>query len=127
MSVLYCRQLNFFIYFSPFLIVWCFLDSQTVCLSVSLCLSLPFSLFVNYFAPMDSLSFFYTYDSKSIRDIDLGKPIFLYTVCPRNSDTFYIVSYYKKWVTTSWAYSIDLQVVLLPAPVRCHQDIVVVT
>ena len=27
-----------------------------------------------------------------------------YTVCPRNSDTFYLVSYYIKWVTTSWTY-----------------------
>ena len=27
------------------------------------------------------------------------------TVCPRSSDPFYIVSYYIKWVTTSWRYS----------------------
>ena len=27
------------------------------------------------------------------------------TVCPRSSDPFYIVSYYMKWVTTSWTYS----------------------
>ena len=27
------------------------------------------------------------------------------TVCPRSSDPFYIVSYYKKWVTTSWTHS----------------------
>ena len=25
-----------------------------------------------------------------------------YTVCPRSNDPFYIVSYYIKWVTTSW-------------------------
>ena len=24
------------------------------------------------------------------------------TVCPRSSDKFYIVTYYIKWVTTSW-------------------------
>ena len=24
------------------------------------------------------------------------------TVCPRSSDTFYMVTYYIKWVTTSW-------------------------
>ena len=24
------------------------------------------------------------------------------TVCPRSSDPFYIVTYYIKWVTTSW-------------------------
>ena len=28
-----------------------------------------------------------------------------YTVCPRSSDPFYIVSYYIKWVTTSWTHS----------------------
>ena len=26
-------------------------------------------------------------------------------MCPRSSDPFYIVSYYIKWVTTSWTYS----------------------
>ena len=30
----------------------------------------------------------------------------LYTVCPGSSDPFYIVTYYKKWVTTSWTYCI---------------------
>ena len=28
------------------------------------------------------------------------------TVCPGGNDSFYIVSYYIKWVTTSWTYSI---------------------
>ena len=28
--------------------------------------------------------------------------IFLLTVCPRSSAPFYIVTYYIKWVTTSW-------------------------
>ena len=28
------------------------------------------------------------------------------TVCPRSSDPFYLVSFYIKWVTTSWTYSI---------------------
>ena len=27
------------------------------------------------------------------------------TVCPRSRDPFYIVSYYIKWVTTSWTFS----------------------
>ena len=27
------------------------------------------------------------------------------TVWPRSSDSFYIVTYYIKWVTTSWTYS----------------------
>ena len=29
-----------------------------------------------------------------------------YTMCPRSSDPFYIVSYYIKWVITSWTHSI---------------------
>ena len=33
------------------------------------------------------------------------------TVCPRSSDPFYVVTYYIKWVTTSWIYS---TMVLLP-------------
>ena len=28
-----------------------------------------------------------------------------HTVCPRGSDPFYIVSYYIKWVTSSWTHS----------------------
>ena len=32
----------------------------------------------------------------------------IYTICPRSSDPFYIVTYYIKGVTTSWAYSIYL-------------------
>ena len=28
------------------------------------------------------------------------------SVCPRNSDPFYIVSHNIKWVTTAWTYSI---------------------
>ena len=31
---------------------------------------------------------------------------FGHTICLRSSDQFYIESYFKKWVTTSWAYSI---------------------
>ena len=30
----------------------------------------------------------------------------VYTVCPRSSDPFYTVSYFIKWVTTSWTCSI---------------------
>ena len=32
------------------------------------------------------------------------------TVCPRSSDPFYIVSYYIKWVTTSWTYSMSTKI-----------------
>ena len=28
------------------------------------------------------------------------------TVCPRSSGPFYVVTYYIKWVTTSWTHSI---------------------
>ena len=31
-----------------------------------------------------------------------------YTVCPRSSDPFYIVSYNIKWVTTSWTFSMKI-------------------
>ena len=30
---------------------------------------------------------------------------FSYTICLGSSDPFYIVTYYIKWVTTSWTYS----------------------
>ena len=34
-----------------------------------------------------------------------GKTNIQYTVCPRSSDPFYVVTHYIKWVTTSWTYS----------------------
>ena len=34
---------------------------------------------------------------------------YVITVCPRSSDPFYIVTYYIKWVTTSWTHSLDKQ------------------
>ena len=30
----------------------------------------------------------------------------VYTVCPRSSNPFCVVTYYIKWVTTSWTHSI---------------------
>ena len=33
-----------------------------------------------------------------------GEPTFLGTVCPGSSDPFHIVSYFMKWVTTSWTH-----------------------
>ena len=30
---------------------------------------------------------------------------FIFTICPRSSDTIYIVCYYIKWVPTSWEHS----------------------
>ena len=34
------------------------------------------------------------------------------TVCPGSSDQFYIVTYYIKWVTTSWTYSMYIIIVV---------------
>ena len=31
-----------------------------------------------------------------------------YTVCPRSSDLFYILTYYLKWVPTSWTHSTNI-------------------
>ena len=36
-----------------------------------------------------------------VRDSEIKQ----YTVRPKSSDPFYIVSYYIKWVTTSWTHS----------------------
>ena len=43
-----------------------------------------------------------------------SKPIFIClvyytTVCPRSSDPFYMVTYYMKWVSTTWTDGIDGQ------------------
>ena len=39
--------------------------------------------------------------TKKITSVD---PFSLVTVCPGSSGPFYLVSYYIKWVTTSWTY-----------------------
>ena len=38
------------------------------------------------------------------------------TICLRSSDPFYIVSYYIKWVTTSWTHSRSKDVFDIIAP-----------
>ena len=35
------------------------------------------------------------------------------TVCPGSSDPFYTVTYYIKWVTTSWTYCMFLTIILI--------------
>ena len=40
------------------------------------------------------------------------------TVCPGSSDPFFIVSYYIKWVTTSWTYSIYIRLYIFLAKIR---------
>ena len=59
-------------------------------------------LWVNHYRPVWNI-FFYSWLFKKI---DLNLSTIYTTVCPRSSDPFYIVSYYIKWVTTSWTYSI---------------------
>ena len=39
----------------------------------------------------------------------MDKTVGIYTICPASSDPFYIVSYYIKWVTTSWTHSMYFQ------------------
>ena len=46
------------------------------------------------------LHFWFTVEGKSLW-------WFLVTMCLRSNDPFYIVSYYIKWVTTSWTYSMN--------------------
>ena len=41
---------------------------------------------------------------------------FLHTVCPRSSDPFYIVSYYKKWVTSFGHIVVQERVHPAPSP-----------
>ena len=46
--------------------------------------------------------------------IIVSEILLIYAVCSRSSDPFHIVSYYMKWVTTSWTYSM-YQVPILPS------------
>ena len=48
---------------------------------------------------------------------------FLNTVCPRSSDPFYIVSYYLKWVSTFWTYSMCLLILYVQAVVTIQKKI----
>ena len=45
------------------------------------------------------------------------------TVCPGSSDPFYIVTYYIKWITTSWTYSIILTQSLIYDPLYWYQRV----
>ena len=42
--------------------------------------------------------------SVQVQILGTGSRLLGHTVCPRSSDPFYIVTYYIKWVTTSWTY-----------------------
>ena len=42
----------------------------------------------------------------AILDVSNEQTHKLFTVCPGSSDPFYILTYYIKWVTTSWTHSI---------------------
>ena len=54
----------------------------------------------------DFLIYFGGFSLRETKKICIGL-IEVYTVCPRSSDPLYIVSYYIKWVTTSWTHSIN--------------------
>ena len=45
------------------------------------------------------------------------------TVCPRSSDQFYIVTYYMKWVTTSWTDGICHETHHKHKPVKSDLDL----
>ena len=36
--------------------------------------------------------------------------VLVITICPRSSGPFYIVTYYIKWVNTSWTYSMVIYI-----------------
>ena len=46
---------------------------------------------------------------KKMLFLNLNTILTPYTICPRSSDSFYIVSYYIKWVTTSWTHSMSTE------------------
>ena len=53
--------------------------------------------------------FVYTLKSQDMHcNTGCNKYMRMFTVCPGSSDLFYIVTYYIKWVTTSWTYSISV-------------------
>ena len=58
-------------------------------------------LYVEYFE--SSESYFYSFFGLWVL---LCIWVMVPTVCPRSSDQFYVVTYYIKWVTTSWTHSI---------------------
>ena len=60
--------------------------------------------------PPPTLHYYRTSGSRVTAPLDtcsanFGTQAQIYTVCPRSSDTLYIVNYYIKWVTTSWTHS----------------------
>ena len=76
-------------------------------------------LFNCSFAPVDrfflgNVQFLFIFFCEPYIDLILVKfsvePAFAHnidahTVCPRSSDPFYVVTYYLKWTTTAWTYS----------------------
>ena len=95
-----------------------------ICLSYSYCNNCLLSIWLSivlfvcrsvlnckYFDPMDSLSPVLQHLEFAIHTSACGIwnsfsfTNYLHTVCPGSSDPFYVISYYIKWVTTSWTYS----------------------
>ena len=61
-----------------------------------------FSLHVH--APISELPSYIRHRGTLCFDVEL-RPLRKYSVCPRSSDPFYVVTYYIKWVTTYWTHS----------------------
>ena len=68
----------------------CFLDTQYV--------GFLFLCYIYFCCRLNILSFINFNQLLFVHEV--GVSIF-YTVCPRSSDPFYVVTYYIKWVTTS--------------------------
>ena len=84
------------------------MEIKTLCIPFSIILNTNFILsgehFAKYYGPRGCKKWLLEKEGKG--DFYLNGND---TICPRNSDQFYVVTYYLKWVTTSWTYSmIDL-------------------
>ena len=74
---------------------------------------------MHYNSSLENLTFYKISYQQGKHIISVGSKqfnawnIFVYTVCPGSFDTFYIVSYYIKWVTTSWTHGTRIQIKVL--------------
>ena len=61
------------------------------------------SLHIEYHNGTNSVNIVY----RKFNILELKTPVpVIYSMCPRSSDQFFMVTYYEIWVTTSWTYSI---------------------
>ena len=100
---LICVNLQTFLLFFLFLYsLYVFLCDLKFCLFDYIHVIFFLSFCVNYSGPMDSLSI-----CKQNGQLDM-----LATICPRSHVSFYIVSLYIKWETTSWTHNTTFVTVL---------------